>query len=165
MAIYESEKMERHIVRLLQNEGLLGKVLLMKPYLALQQVIEAAGGICAADDGETQPDVIVFCMGLSEKTAQILKKKAEQFRCPILLAEGNAGWVPLALAALSGGERFHALYEMCGCPSFTEKSMDECLSAVGFKLYAKDDIMGQVLEENVLENAFEAPGAQLHKTL
>ena len=38
MAIYESEKMERHIVRLLQNEGLLGKVLLMKPYLALQQV-------------------------------------------------------------------------------------------------------------------------------
>ena len=41
MAIYESEKMERHIVRLLQNEGLLGKVLLMKPYLALQQVIEA----------------------------------------------------------------------------------------------------------------------------
>lgn len=165
MAIYESEKMERHIVRLLQNEGLLGKVLLMKPYPALQQVIEAAGGICAADDGETQPDVIVFCMGLSEKTAQVLKKKAEQFRCPILLAEGNAGWVPLALAALSGGERFHALYEMCGCPSFTEKSMDECLSAVGFKLYAKDDIMGQVLEENVLENAFEAPGAQLHKTL
>lgn len=67
--------MERHIVRLLQNEGLLGKVLLMKPYLALQQVIEAAGGICAADDGETQPDVIVFCMGLSEKTAQILKKR------------------------------------------------------------------------------------------
>ena len=75
MAIYESEKMERHIVRLLQNEGLLGKVLLMKPYPALQQVIEAAGGSCAADDGETQPDVIVFCMGLSEKTAQILKKK------------------------------------------------------------------------------------------
>lgn len=93
----------------------------MKPYPALQQVIEAAGGSCAADDGETQPDRYCILYGVIRKDCANFEKKAEQFRCPILLAEGNAGWVPLALAALSGGERFHAMYEMCGLSQLYRK--------------------------------------------
>ena len=160
-----NKQMIENVVQLLQKENLLQGVMLADENQELQQAIENAGGVCCKTDSAEKPAVLVGCFALSQDTMQGWIVKAKEMQCALLLAEGNAGWLPLALAALSGGERYSELYQKCGCPCFTEKSLDECLKQAGFVLNAKEDIIQTEMQQGLPQNAFEAEGAQLHKTL
>ena len=159
--IWNTKTVEKNILQLVNEKNLLTGVLLCEEYAHLKEEIERMGGKCV-DQNSSEISLVVACPCAQEKFDSYMEI-AKKHQAAVLVAEGNAGWTPLVLAALSGDSTYHTLYQECHCPTFNEKSMQQYFEERGFQLLKKADVEQEYEVDR--PNAFMQKGSQLYKTI